>query len=174
MPKSRGRKKNFHQFGALCSTEKSLNGKIDVALVQSCLDDENYAKELVRDYGIVIVDECHHISAVNFERVLRQVSARYVYGLTATPIRKDGHQPIIFMQCGPIRYTSDARAQIAAQSFRRILVPRFTVYRNMSEDRGRTFAQVAASLAEDDQRNKLIRDIHEIDNQLFVRVIYYS
>ena len=104
----------------------------------------------------MIVDECHHISAVNFERVLRQVSARYVYGLTATPIRKDGHQPIIFMQCGPIRYTSDARAQIAAQSFRRILVPRFTVYRNMSEDRGRTFAQVAASLAEDDQRNKLI------------------
>lgn len=83
---------------------------------------------------MVIVDECHHISAVNFERVLRQVNARYVYGLSATPIRKDGHQSIIFMQCGPIRFTSDAKSQIAAQSFRRILVPRFTSYRNLADD----------------------------------------
>lgn len=153
--KARGRRKKFHQFGALCATENSLNGKIDFALIQSCLDDENGAKPFVRDYGMVIVDECHHISAVNFERVLRQVNARYVYGLSATPIRKDGHQPIIFMQCGPIRFTSDATAQIAAQSFCRILIPRFTSYRNLSGDK-RTFTQVAASLAEDTSRNNLI------------------
>lgn len=153
--KARGRRKKFHQFGALCATENSLNGKIDIALIQSCLDDENGAKPFVRDYGMVIVDECHHISAVNFERVLRQVNARYVYGLSATPIRKDGHQPIIFMQCGPIRFTSDATAQIAAQSFCRILIPRFTSYRNLSGDK-RTFTQVAASLAEDTSRNNLI------------------
>lgn len=154
-PKGRGRRKKFHQFGALCATENSLNGKIDIALIQSCLDDESGAKSFVRDYGMVIVDECHHISAVNFERVLRQVNARYVYGLSATPIRKDGHQPIIFMQCGPIRFTSDAKAQIAAQSFSRILVPRFTSYRNIADDK-RTFTQVAVSLAEDAPRNNLI------------------
>lgn len=154
-PKGRGRRKKFQQFGALCATENSLNGKIDIALIQSCLDDESGAKPFVRDYGMVIVDECHHISAVTFERVLRQVNARYVYGLSATPIRKDGHQPIIFMQCGPIRFTSDAKAQIAAQSFSRILVPRFTSYRDLSGDK-RTFTQIASSLAEDSPRNNLI------------------
>ena len=155
--KGPGRKKKFRQFGALCATENSLNGKIDVALIQSCLDDETEAKRFVKDYGMVIVDECHHISAVNFERVLRQVNARYVYGLSATPIRKDGHQPIIFMQCGPIRYTSDAKTQIASQSFRRILIPRFTAYRSLTDEK-RTFTKVAASLAEDEQRNHLIAD----------------
>ena len=155
--KGRGRKKKFRQFGALCATENSLNGKIDVALIQSCFDDEADAKMFVKDYGMVIVDECHHISAVNFERVLRQVNARYVYGLSATPIRKDGHQPIIFMQCGPIRYTSDAKTQIASQSFRRILIPRFTAYRSLTDEK-RTFTKVAASLAEDEQRNHLIAD----------------
>ena len=68
---------------------------IDVALMQSCLDGDE-VKPFVRDYGMVIVDECHHVSSVTFERVLKGVTARYVYGLTATPIRKDGHQPIIF------------------------------------------------------------------------------
>lgn len=155
--KGPGRKKKFRQFGALCATENSLNGKIDVALIQSCLDDETEAKRFVKDYGMVIVDECHHISAVNFERVLRQVNARYVYGLSATPIRKDGHQPIIFMQCGPIRYTSDTKTQIASQSFRRILIPRFTAYRSLTDEK-RTFTKVAASLAEDEQRNHLIAD----------------
>lgn len=120
-PKGRGRRKKFQQFGALSSAENTLNGKIDIALLQSCIND-NEVKPFVREYGVVIVDECHHAPAVNFERVLREVSARYVYGLTATPIRKDGHQPIIFMQCGEIRYTSDAKAQLSKQSFRRLLI----------------------------------------------------
>ena len=55
-------------------------------------------------YGQIIVDECHHLSAFSFEAILKQANAKYVVGLTATPIRRDGHQPIIFMQCGPIRY----------------------------------------------------------------------
>ena len=83
---------------------------------------------------MVIADECHHVSAVNFEQILRAVNARYVYGLTATPIRKDGHQPIIFMQCGPIRYTADAKAQMREQTFQRLLVPRFTPFRPVSSE----------------------------------------
>lgn len=97
---------------------------------------DNEVKPFVCDYGMVIVDECHHAPAVNFERVLREVNARYVYGLTATPIRKDGHQPIIFMQCGEIRYTADAKSQQAQQSFRRLLIPRFTSHRNLKADEG--------------------------------------
>lgn len=104
---------------------------------------------------MVIVDECHHVSSVSFEKVLRQVRAHYVYGLTATSIRKDGHQPIIFMQCGKIRYSSDAKTQMLSQSFERILIPRFTSFRNLTSD-AKTYTQVTETIAEDEQRNKLI------------------
>lgn len=154
--KGRGRRKKFQQFGALSSIENTLNGKIDIALLQSCMAD-NEVKPFVRDYGMVIVDECHHAPAVNFERVLREVNARYVYGLTATPIRKDGHQPIIFMQCGEIRYTADTKSQQSKQSFRRLLIPRFTSYRNLKADGG-NYAQVIDELIENEARNKLILD----------------
>ena len=155
-PKGRGRRKKFQQFGALSSTENTLNGNIDIALLQSCIND-NEVKPFVREYGMVIVDECHHAPAFNFERVLREVNARYVYGLTATPIRKDGHQPIIFMQCGEIRYTSDAKAQLSKQSFRRLLIPRFTSHRNLNAD-GSNYAQILEELTENESRNKLILD----------------
>lgn len=61
---------------------------------------------LVENYGQVIVDECHHVGAVSFDAILKRSKAKYVMGLTATPIRRDGQQPIIFMQCGPIRHTA--------------------------------------------------------------------
>lgn len=155
-PKGRGRRKKFHQFGALSSTESTLNGKIDIALLQSCISD-NEVKPFVRDYGMVIVDECHHAPAVNFERVLREVNARYVYGLTATPIRKDGHQPIIFMQCGEIRFIADSKSQQAQQSFHRLLIPRFTTHRNLNAD-GNNYSQILDELTESESRNRLILD----------------
>jgi superfamily II DNA or RNA helicase len=85
--------------------------------------------DVVANYGHVIVDECHHLSAVSFEQVLRQVRARYITGLTATPQRKDGHHPIIVMQCGPIRYRVDAKAQALARPFNHIVIPRPTNFR---------------------------------------------
>ena len=60
--------------------------------------------------AISIVDECHHLSAHSFEQVARRAKAKYVTGLSATVTRKDGHHPIIFMQCGPVRYRVDAKA----------------------------------------------------------------
>lgn len=155
-PKGRGRRKKFQQFGALSSTENTLNGKIDIGLLQSCISD-NEVKPFVRDYGMVIVDECHHAPAVSFERVLREVNARNVYGLTATPIRKDGHQPIIFMQCGEIRYIADSKSQQSQQLFRRLLIPRFTSHRNLNAD-GSNYAQILEELTENESRNKLILD----------------
>lgn len=105
---------------------------------------------------MVIVDECHHAPAVSFERVLKEVNAKWVYGLTATPIRKDGHQPIIFMQCGEIRYTADSKTQQEQQTFYRLLIPRFTTYRNISDDNG--YTAIAQSLSEDESRNRFIID----------------
>ena len=153
-----GRKRESKKsaIGCLCSGKHTLHGIIDIALIQSCLD-ERKARPFVQDYGMVIVDECHHVSSVSFEQVLRQVRSHYVYGLTATPIRKDGHQPIIFMQCGKIRYSSDAKAQMQSQSFKRILIPRFTSFRNLSSD-ARSYTQITEAIADDERRNKLIID----------------
>jgi superfamily II DNA or RNA helicase len=71
----------------------------------------------IAEYGHVIVDECHHLSAHSFEQVVRQAKARFVVGLSATLARKDGHHPIIFMQCGPVRHQVNARAQAASRPF---------------------------------------------------------
>ena len=153
-PKKRGRKKVFSPIGCLDSTCNTLHGVIDIALIQSCLD-ENGVKPFVQDYGMVIVDECHHVSSITFENVLKNIKAHTVYGLTATPIRKDGQQPIIFMQCGPIRFSADAKSQITKQSFDRYLIPRFTSYRSITEDR-QTITAMYQSLSEDTVRNDLI------------------
>ena len=152
--KKRGRKKAFSPVGCLDSTSNTLHGVIDIALMQSCFENDE-VKPFVKEYGMVIVDECHHVSSITFENVLKHVTAHYVYGLTATPIRKDGLQPIIFMQCGPIRFFADAKAQIQKQSFQRYLVPRFTSYRPVTDDK-QSFTALSQSLAESEIRNNLI------------------
>lgn len=150
----RGRRKVFSPIGCFDSSGNTLHGIIDIALIQSCLDEDG-VKPFVQDYGMVIVDECHHVSSITFEQVLMSIKAHTIYGLTATPIRKDGHQPIIFMQCGPIRFTTDAKSQIANQSFDRFLIPRFTSYNSILEDR-LSIATLYKYLSEDEIRNNLI------------------
>ena len=154
--KKRGRRKAFSPIGCLDSTTNTVHGVIDIALLQSCFEDGE-VKSFVQDYGMVIVDECHHVSSITFEKVLKSVKAQYVHGLTATPIRKDGQQPIIFMQCGPIRFSADSKSQIQKQSFRRYLIPRFTSYRRITDDK-QSFPALQKSLAADDVRNSLIVD----------------
>jgi superfamily II DNA or RNA helicase len=78
-------------------------GRIDIAVMQS-LSRRGEVAPLVDDYGHIVVDECHHVGAASFDAILKRVKAKYVLGLTATPFRRDGQQPIIFMQCGPIRH----------------------------------------------------------------------
>jgi superfamily II DNA or RNA helicase len=91
------------KIGKIGNNKHSPSMIIDVATIQS-LNREGKIDEIVSKYGQVIVDECHHISAFSFEKVMKKVKAKYVLGLTATPERKDGHEPIIFMQCGQIRF----------------------------------------------------------------------
>jgi hypothetical protein len=89
---------------------------LDVAIIQSLVK-KGVVDDRVGDYGQIIVDECHHLSAHSFEQVVRQAKARFVLGLSATVTRKDGHHPIIFMQCGPVRHRVNARVQAAARPF---------------------------------------------------------
>ena len=93
------------EVGVIGGGKKKPSGVIDIATYQSLINKkDNSVSELVQDYGHVIVDECHHVSAPRFEMVLNEVRAKYVLGLTATPERQDGHQKIIFMAAGHIRH----------------------------------------------------------------------
>ena len=150
--KGRRRKKTWSPVGMIGAGKDTLNGIVDIAVMQSLVDGDE-VRELVRNYGMIIVDECHHVSAVNFEKILKYVNAKYVYGLTATPTRQDGHHPIIFMQCGPVRYRVDAKTQAEKRSFEHYLIPRFTSFRNISDDNITTLYK---KLSEDTARNNLI------------------
>jgi len=130
-------------------------GAIDVAVIQS-LNKKGVVADLVADYGQVIVDECHHLSAFSFEQVLKQVRARYVLGLTATPVRRDGHHPIITMQCGPIRYRTDARSQAEARPFDHRVVVRGTAFTMPVADAEPRIQTIYSALAADPERNALI------------------
>jgi superfamily II DNA or RNA helicase len=102
------------------------------------------------------VDECHVISAFTFEKVLKQIRARYVVGLTATPIRKDGLHPIITMQCGPIRYTIDAKSQSLVRPFVHRLVVRETDFQTDKT----AFHEIYQELLKDEARNqKIFEDV---------------
>lgn len=89
--------------GMLGGTKKTTTGKLDLMMLQT-LTRMGDIREIAQRYAHVIIDECHHIPAVSFEGVLKQLPARYVLGLTATPYRKDGLEDILFQQCGPVRH----------------------------------------------------------------------
>ena len=154
--KCRGRKKQLSKVGLLGGGKNNISGIIDVAIIGSLID-KGDAKPLVRDYGMVIVDECHHVPAARFETVLREVSAKYVYGLSATPIRQDGHHPIIFQQCGPIRYSVDAKEQSLLRGLSHTLIPRLTRFRKpITEPEPWQITDVYSVLTESKTRNDMI------------------
>ena len=103
-------------IGRIGGGTRKPTGAVDVALIQSLVR-RGAIREMVRHYGQLIVDECHHLSAHTFEQVARASRARFVAGLSATITRKDGHHPVILMQCGPVRHRVDGRAQSAARPF---------------------------------------------------------
>jgi superfamily II DNA or RNA helicase len=142
-------------IGQIGGGRKRATGIIDVAVIQS-LNRKQVVDDVVANYGHVVVDECHHLSAVSFEQVLRQVKARYITGLTATPQRKDGHHPIIVMQCGPIRYRVNAKEQAQSRPFKHIVVPRPTNFRLPPVTEKLEIHALYAALATDRSRNDLI------------------
>lgn len=160
MRKTHRRKKSNSPIGILDGSQNNLHGIIDIAVFNSALTDTG-VKPFVRDYGMVIADECHHTAALGYERVLKFVNAKYVYGLSASPTRQDGMTPIVFMQCGPIRYQFNAKIQMARQSFTRVLIPRFTAYRALEE---KPVLQHLGDLAKDRARNEMI--VNDIVNEL--------
>jgi superfamily II DNA or RNA helicase len=148
-----------NKLGVIHGGKKKPTGNIDVALMQSLVR-QGIVSDLVGDYGHVIVDECHHLSAVGFEAIAREARAQYMLGLSATVTRKDGHHPIIFMQCGQIRHRVDAKKQAAARPFDHKVIFRRTEFRldRNGPDEKPAIQELYAKLGQDPARNDLIFD----------------
>jgi superfamily II DNA or RNA helicase len=117
------------------------------------LNRKEAVKEMVAGYGQVIVDECHHLSAFTFEQVLKRVKARYVVGLTATPVRKDGRHPIIMMQCGPVRFKETDKQAATTRPFRHIVIPRNTDFKMPPDGIDYGIQDIYSRLVQDKDRN---------------------
>lgn len=140
-------------IGLIGGGKNSATGNIDIAMMQS-LQRKGEVSDAIAGYGHIVVDECHHLSAFTFERIMKASKAKYVLGLTATPIRKDGHHPIIFMQCGPIRHRVHARQSCALRPFGHRVLARDTAFSIAVEEP--SIQQIYAGLVRDSGRNKLI------------------
>ena len=127
---------------------KKITGKVDIATIQG-LNYGGKLKSFITQYGQIIVDECHIISAVTFENVLKKIRPKYVLGLTATPKRKDGMHPIITMQCGPIRYKIDAKNQAKIRPFGHVLMMKETKFNTKKAE----FHEIYEELLVDSNRN---------------------
>jgi superfamily II DNA or RNA helicase len=145
------------EIGVIGGGRRQPTGRIDVALIQSLVR-KGEVSDLVAGYGQLIIDECHHLSAASFELVARRSKARYVLGLSATVARKDGHHPIIFMQCGPARHRVSAKSQAALHAFEhrvRLRETGFQMSLDITAD-ALSMPAIYSALAHDENRNALI------------------
>jgi len=142
-------------IGQIGGGKRYITGAIDVAMIQSLVRKDEVA-DLVAGYGHVIVDECHHIAAVSFERAMAEVKARYVTGLTATPKRRDGQHPILEMQLGPTRFVVDQKAASRERPFHHRLIVRETQFELREAHAEQAIQRLYKDLASDEQRNGFI------------------
>jgi len=145
------------KIGQIGGGKNKRTGLLDVAMLQSLFQNKQVS-DLVAEYGQVIVDECHHLPAFTFEQVLRQAKARYVLGLTATPYRRDGHQPIILMQCGPVRYEIRQNELNSQTALHHALICRNTSFTPPTTENELPVQEIYSALIADEARNKLILD----------------
>jgi superfamily II DNA or RNA helicase/very-short-patch-repair endonuclease len=145
-------------IGRIGGGRKKPTGLLDVAVIQSLIRN-GVVDDLVGDYGHLIVDECHHLSAQSFELVARQAKAKFITGLSATVTRKDGHHPIIFMQCSHVCYRGNTKQQTAAHPFEHTVMVRSTDFRPLrpaNPNVREQFHELYKELIADEERDDLI------------------
>ena len=144
-------------IGTILAGKVRPTGLIDVAMVQTLANQKDCQKEINR-YGMIIVDECHHAAARQFEEVLKRYRAKYVLGLSATPNRRDGHQPIVYMQCGPVRYRVNNKKENQSQPLMHVLQVQETSFKSQIDQESKRIKiqDIFKELIHDQKRNQLI------------------
>lgn len=148
------------EIGRIGGGKKRATGRLDVAIIQS-LARKGVVADRVADYGHLVVDECHHLSSHSFELVARRAKARFITGLSATVVRKDGHHPLIFMQCGPVRYRVEPKKEALKRPFTHTVLVRPTPFQlsgRIEAEQRLQLAELYRELSGDEARNQLIRD----------------
>jgi superfamily II DNA or RNA helicase len=143
---------NVRNIGVFAGAKKRRTGQIDIAMLQTLTKSPECAAILAQ-YGMVVVDECHHVPATSFEAVMKQCPVKFVVGLTATPRRKDGLENLLYLQCGPIRHQIKENFEGLAK---RVII-RETNFR-LPEDVGQRppYHVIAHLLSSSEKRNALI------------------
>ena len=149
--------------GTIASGKDKSTGIVDIAIVKSLTENNSdRIKPRTHKYGMVIIDECHHVSAFSTENLASSFCAKYVYGLTATPIRRDGHQKIIFYQCGKILFSTSSKQMNKMQNFDHYFIPRFSNFHfkpdSNTTDKNRSINSYYAELVKNEARNELIAE----------------
>ena len=127
-------KRRDSAIGILTGNKNTLTGIIDVAMVGSMYSRGKF-NERINSYGMVIMDECHHCGSNTSVEVMQKVNARYVYGVSATPMRGDHLEKVIYMLLGPIRHSYTAKERAEAQGIGHFVIPRFTRVIDTSESK---------------------------------------
>lgn len=157
IPEAKSKRDSF--IGIYKGSKKKLKGNIDVATAASLANLEDI-EDALKEYGMIIIDECHHAASNTFTRVLRSVKAKYIYGFSATPKRKDGLEKIMYMYCGPIRHETNSFQIQSTYKFQQVLIPRMTMTRSLDEDK--SYTELCKDLTDDHVRNYLIvKDVIE-------------
>ena len=171
--------KQFLDFtpGTIAAGKDKSTGIVDIAIVNSLIEKgSDEVKSRSYKYGMLIIDECHHVSAFSTENLVSSFKAKYVYGLTATPIRRDGHQKIIFYQCGSVLYSTTTRQMNAVQDFARYFIPRFSSFHYVQEhdeldSKNPSINQYYEKLVESQARNNLIiEDVKNAGKELWLSI----
>jgi superfamily II DNA or RNA helicase len=145
--------------GQIGAGRKHATRLVDIAMIQTVTRHEAPAA-LLDGYGLVVVDECHHVPAPTVERAIRDLTARRWLGLTATPDRPDGLGEIMVMQCGPIRHRMRGQASAFARALRIHPTALRADARTDGLTRGELLALVHAAVVEDEKRTaQICRDV---------------
>ncbi|MDN6596439.1 MAG: DEAD/DEAH box helicase family protein, partial [Lentilactobacillus parabuchneri] len=155
-----GRVKRKAAIGSYFGTKHNRSGIVDVATIQSFKNDKA-STEILDQYGLVISDEVHHDAAFTFEQVIKAIKSKYLFGLSATPFRRDGQDPIILMRFGPVRYQTSMVDEKTVTDIKRIIIPRFTTLgiTNLAAT-NYTINENYESMLKDGERNQsIVQDI---------------
>ena len=149
-----------YDAGTIAAGKDMSTGIIDIAIIKSLTEKNSDAvKPRRHTYGMLIVDECHHVSAFGTENLVKSFRSKYVYGLTATPVRRDGRQKIIFMQCGQILYATTTKQMNRVQNFEHYFIPRFTNFHIAAENEENSKQSIQnyySEMIKEESRNLLI------------------